>query len=85
MFKGSKDEVCYGDIRAQPIIFQDDIIRMNDDVLAASAGNIKLNMVMSQKQLKFIGYILMGGSEVVDRTRGLLSKSPLLCGQFETK
>ena len=46
MFRGSSDEICYGNVRLQPVIFQDDILRLGDSLASVRAGNVKLNAVM---------------------------------------
>ena len=46
MFCGSSDEMMYGSVRIQPIIFQDDILRLGDTLASVKAGNEKINHVM---------------------------------------
>jgi hypothetical protein len=48
-FCGSSDEVSYGTVRLQPIVFQDDVARIAGDITAAQAGNQKLSFVMKEK------------------------------------
>ena len=51
MFNGSSDEVRYGGVRVLPVMFQDDIMRVVENVSAARAGNVKVDYVMISKQL----------------------------------
>ena len=50
MFCGSSDEMMYGSVRIQPVIFQDDILRLGDSLASIKAGNMKINNVMNQKK-----------------------------------
>ena len=89
MFQGSSDEASYGHIRLQPIIFQDDILRVASSVEEARAGNVKLDAVMGQKQLVFngdkTGYIIFGTKKEVRKYKEKLSDNPLMCGSIVTK
>ena len=89
MFCGSSDEICYGSIRVQPIIFQDDILRLGDSLSSVRAGNVKIDSVMNQKKLKFnsdkTGYIMMGKEVQKNRDRLLIKRSPIECGKFLVK
>ena len=89
MFRGSDDEVGYGGVRILPVMFQDDIMRAVDSVLAARAGNVKVNAVRNAKQLRLnpdkTSYIMFGGKKELAMAREEISKSPIMCGQFKTK
>ena len=65
-FSGSMDEVVYGSVHLNPLIFQDDIARGVQDVQSAQAGNIRISNVMKRKQLEMhpdkTGFILFGKS-----------------------
>ena len=50
-FAGSKDEALYGSIRIQPLLFIDDVARVTTGRNEAQAGNIKLDSLMTFKQL----------------------------------
>ena len=39
LFKLSEEEVIYGKVRLQPLVFQDDVVRLAINVSAAKAGN----------------------------------------------
>ena len=89
MFKGSADEMMYGEVRVQPIIFQDDILRMGDNLASVKAGNTKIDVVMKQKKLVLnsdkTSFIIMGEGTEKKRTQMLIKRSPILCGSFEVK
>ena len=63
-FLGSGDEMHYGNVRLQPLAFQDDIARMARNVNEAVVGNIKMESMMKEKQLEVhpdkTGYIVLG-------------------------
>ena len=88
-FCGSGDEITYGCIRLQPMVFQDDVARMAEDIKAAQAGNHKLSYVMKEKQLKVhpdkTGFIAVGPREYQDKIAKETSDSPIMFGEIETK
>ena len=51
-FSGSSDELSYATTRLQPIMFQDDTIRLVTSIEAAQRGNIIMNAAMKRKQLE---------------------------------
>ena len=89
MFSGSSDEMMYGSIRVQPMIFQDDILRLGDGLPSVKAGNVKVSSVMNQKRLTLnadkTGYIIVGDETKRKRTQILIKRSPIICGDFEVK
>ena len=42
-FSNSSSEIYYGNVRLQPLIFQDDLARMSTSVDAAQTGNNKID------------------------------------------
>ena len=72
-FEGSTSEICYGDVRLQPLKFQDDLSRMSTSVNAAQEGNTKVAEITNIKQLEInidkSSYILIGNTEVVNNMR----------------
>ena len=46
MFEGSGDELSYGKIRFQPLLFQDDLAYMTSSRQTAEAGNVRITNVM---------------------------------------
>ena len=53
MFAGSQDELGYGRVRGRSYIFQDDILRLCGNLSSVRAGNVKMDILMSIKLLKF--------------------------------
>ena len=51
-FSGSSTELSYATTRLQPIMFQDDTIRLVTSLEAAQKGNIIMNAAMKRKQLE---------------------------------
>ena len=51
-FSGSADEICYGKIRSQPQAWQDDILRVGENIESTRVGNAKLASMTSEKGLK---------------------------------
>ena len=51
-FEGSSSEVIYGGIRLQPLMFQDDVVRLAGNLASARAGNERLARVTKLKQLE---------------------------------
>ena len=88
MFRGSEEDVRYGGVRVLPVMFQDDIMRAAGSVEAARAGNIKMASVMDSKQLTLnpdkTGFLMFGKGKAVKEARDVISRSPLMCGNFAT-
>ena len=86
MFRGSRDEINYGTVRIQPLIFQDDVLRLADCLSSVKAGNMKIGNIMNQKKLKLnedkTGFIMMGNEIEKKRTRVIIERSPIVCGNF---
>ena len=63
-FRTSYDELSYGSIRLQPLLFQDDIIRLSNTLESAQSGNDRLENVMECKlldlNLEISGVIILG-------------------------
>ena len=49
-FKGSLDEISYGKVQSQPQAWQDDILRIAEDIQSTRAGNEKLSMMTTEKR-----------------------------------
>ena len=88
-FKGSVDEMSYGTVRLQPMIFQDDIARLASGVRTAQAGNNKLANVINEKQLKVhpdkTGYVVIGSIQFQEQIKREAMISPIMFGDIETK
>ena len=85
-FSESKEEVSYGGMNLQPLIFQDDISRMTTSVWPAQSGNNIVEAVMETKLLDFYldksCYIVMGSKANKTKIEEDLKMNPLsLCGK----
>ena len=80
-FEGSPDEICYGDLRLQPLLYQDDLGRLCSTVQSAQAGLNRVATVMNIKQLKMnvdkSFYILFGKKKTIEDIRTLIKNNPL--------
>ena len=89
MFEGSEDELCYGKIRFQPLLFQDDLAYMTSSRQTAEAGNIRITNVMQSKQLELhedkTGFLIMGEKKKVESIKKEIASNPLTVGGFITK
>ena len=84
-FKGSGDEINYGEVWLQPLMFQDDVVRLTDSVHAARAGNTRIMNVVKLKQLEMhpekTGIIVWGDKEVIMKE---LENEPIVFNDFVT-
>ena len=85
-FAGSSSEVTYGEVRLQPLMFQDYVVRLAGDMASARAGNKRLEGVVKLKQLEMhpdkTGLILFGNREDMKKE---IEKNPVMFNNFETK
>ena len=85
-FGGSSSEVTYGELRLQPLMFQDDVVRMAVDLGSARAGNERLASLVKLKQLEMhpdkTGMILFGNHESLHKE---IEENPVMFNDFETK
>merc|ERR1719509_542175 len=86
---GGEDEVEYGEVPLQPMLFQDDLIHGANTVEQARRANKKVDKVMREKGLALnkskTNYILMGSRRQVKEARREMEERPLTCGDFVTK
>ena len=85
-FKESTDELSYGQVRIQPLLFQDDITRISTGIREAQAGNIKMERLMETKLLDFnldkSGAIVFGSKKAKGKIECEMRQFPLtLCGK----
>ena len=86
MFCDSDYEVWYGEVRLQPMLFQDDVMRMAEGVLEAQVGNIFMETVAERKLLSFNQsksvYMVVGKEKNKKKIFNELERNPLtLCGK----
>ena len=84
-FRDSEYEVSYGDVQLQPLLYQDDVARLADDVEAAQMGNDKMEAVAETKLLDYnldkSCYIVIGGKIARELIEEKIDANPLtLCG-----
>ena len=80
------EEVIYGEVRLQPLMFQDDVVRLAMNVSAARAGNERIMNVVKLKQLEMhpdkTGVIIFGDKKSVARE---IEQEPIRFNDFVTK
>ena len=85
-FSGSSTEVTYGEVRLQPLMFQDDVVRLARDVSSARAGNKRIENVVRLKQLEMhpdkTGILIFGDKGSI---RKEVEQKPIMFNNFETK
>ena len=88
-FGDSKEEICYGDVRIQPLAYQDDVLKGNKDVMAAQVGNIRLAAMLQDKGLEAhpdkTSFIVCGSRKFKQKAREDLENNPLMFGDFLVK
>ena len=79
----------YGDIRIQPLAWQDDVGIPNEDVTMARNNNIRMEEMLSEKPMEAhpdkTVYIVTGSSSFKKKVREELKNSPLIFGSFSMK
>ena len=50
-FDSSTSEICYGPVRLQPIMYQDDFAKCSNNIRSAQDGCYKIEIATGQKQL----------------------------------
>ena len=88
-FGESKDELQYGQVRLQPLAYQDDILRGAKDVMAAQVGNIKLAAMLEDKGLEAhpdkTCFLVCGSEKFRKQANKDLQSNPMMFGQFQVK
>ena len=88
-FHDSTDEVFYGRVRLQPLLFCDDLNRLSDDVRKTKAGLAKLDFAMKEKLLnchkKKSVYMVYGSSKYKKEVDEQLKEDPLMLGDIVLK
>ena len=88
-FNDSKDEVYFGNVRLQPVAYQDDLGHANNDVRQAQVGNTKLACMLQDKGLQAhedkTCYILFGSKKYKENVKKDLEHTPLMFGKFPSK
>ena len=88
-FNESGDEIYYGNIRLQCILFQDDIIRLSSSVSNAKAGNAKLQVMANSKCLEMhpdkTVFVSLGIKKQIKAIEEEVNRSPIYSNNFVTK
>ena len=88
-FSGSQDEICYGKVRSQPQAWQDDILRITEDVKSTRVGNAKLAAMTSEKGLKAhekkTTFVIIGTKEYRESMEKEVKETPVSFGMFTCK
>ena len=86
-FRGSRDEECYGSVRLQPLLWQDDLGALYSEVRLAQASDIRLSFVMKEKGLEIhpvkSGYLVFGPEKFKEEVRTETEKTPIICGEIK--
>ena len=79
----------YGDVRIQPLAYQDDVLKGSKDVMAAQVGNIRLAAMLQDKGLEAhpdkTSYIVCGSRKFKQKAKEDLENNPLMFGDFVVK
>ena len=88
-FGDSKDEMYFGDVRIQPLAYQDDVLKGCKDVMDARVGNIRLAAMLKDKGLEAhkdkTSFIVCGSNRFKQKAKDDLQNDPLMFGNFEVK
>ena len=88
-FEKSQDEICYGKVRVESLIFQDDVVRCSTNRDKAQNGNLRIETVMKTKQLEIHPdkscYLLTAGKENYRKIQEEIDKNPLTYDNFVIK
>ena len=86
-FSGSQDELCYGSVRTQPQAWQDDILRVADNIKSTRAGNVKLSTMSTEKRLlahkKKTTFVIIGDKKYREEMNLEVKASPVMFGSLK--
>ena len=86
-FVGSKDVEYYGNVRIQPLTYQDDEVSGASEVRVVQAQNIKLDYILKEKGLDIhpdkSGYLVYGSADYKDKVKAEIKKDPLMLGDVQ--
>ena len=81
--------ISYGDVRLQPMAYQDDIMNSSKDVMGAQVGNMKLATMFQDKGLEAhkdkTCFIVVGSQSYKRKVEQDLVGNPLLFDHFNVK
>ena len=86
-FSGSQDELCYGSVRTQPQAWQDDILRVADNIKSTRAENAKLSTMATEKGLlahkKKKTFVIIGDKKYREEMNLEVTASPVMFGSLK--
>ena len=86
-FGDSQEEIQYGNIKLQPLAYQDDILKGSRSILDAQIGNIKLAAMLKDKGLEAhpdkTGFIVCGSKAFKQTALQDLDRNQLMFGDFQ--
>ena len=88
-FQLSTDEDFYGDVRLQPVIYQDDLIRSAKNVDDTRSGNMRLDMTMKEMALDCHPtkscYLVYGSDSYKEQVEQETKDDPIMLGSMVLK
>ena len=88
-FEDSKEEILYGDIRIQPLAYQDDVLKGSKNVTDARVGNVRLAAMLKDKGLEAhrdkTSFIVCGSSSFKQSVKLEIQDCPMIFGDFVMK
>ena len=89
-FEDSLDELYYGNVRIQPLLYQDNLIRLSTSRDKAQSGNARVEAVMKSKQLEVHQdkscFLIMADKANYNRIKSEIKVEPLMYGNdFQLK
>ena len=88
-FSGSCDEMSYGQVRLQPVAYQDDVARASKSVVDTRIGAMKLATMLQDKGLEAhpdkTCYIVFGPKEFKEKVYEEVQRCSITFGKFEVK
>lgn len=85
-FKDSSDEDYYGELRLQPLLFQDDLIRSTVNVANTRAGNTRLDTSLKEMALEShptkSGYLVCGSRQFKKLVEEETKEDPIMLGSI---
>ena len=88
-FGNSNEEIYYGEVRVQPLAYQDDVLKGSKDVMAAQVGNIRLATMLKDKGLEAhpdkTSIIICGSTRFKQKAKDDLQNKPLKFEDFAVK
>ena len=88
-FTSSNEEMYYGEVRIEPLAYQDDVLKGSKDVMAAQVGNIRLAAMLKDKGLEAhpdkTSFIVCGTQKFKQKAKDELRSNPIMFGDFPVK